>query len=199
MCSIQLIDRMSRNNDLIDNKENRLQEAINYYHQHKGEKGYSIRFVADYFGVCDTTLLRRLAKKTQWRFQDNKNLFDKDMRQKWVEVMKEREGAKKPRSKNVANRLISSAMGIMTEASIIEMLRGDEIEKENKRIMKAEELENRNKRKAERDLRMQENLETKKAAKDEAVKKKEEDTKKKREEQEANKLEADKKKEEKKL
>ena len=67
MCSIQLIDRMSRNNDLIDDKENRLQEAINYYHQHKGEKGYSIRFVADYFGVCDTTLLRRLAKKTQFR------------------------------------------------------------------------------------------------------------------------------------
>ena len=58
---------MSRNNDLIDDKENRLQEAINYYHQHKGEKGYSIRFVADYFGVCDTTLLRRLAKKTQFR------------------------------------------------------------------------------------------------------------------------------------
>ncbi len=67
MCSIQLIDRMSRNNDLIDDKENRLQQAINYYHQHKGEKGYSIRFVADYFGVCDTTLLRRLAKKTQFR------------------------------------------------------------------------------------------------------------------------------------
>ena len=67
MCSIQLIDRMSRNNDLIDDKENRLQEAINYYHQHKGEKGYSIRFVADYFGVCDTTLLRRLANKTQFR------------------------------------------------------------------------------------------------------------------------------------
>ena len=67
MCSIQLIDRMSRNNDLIDDKENRLQEAINYYHQHKGEKEYSIRFVADYFGVCDTTLLRRLAKKTQFR------------------------------------------------------------------------------------------------------------------------------------
>jgi hypothetical protein len=62
MCSIQLIDRMSRNNDLINDKENRLQEAINYYHQLKGEKGYSIRFVADYFGVCDTTLLRRLAK-----------------------------------------------------------------------------------------------------------------------------------------
>ncbi len=45
--------------------------------------------------------------------------------------------------------------------------------------MKAEELENRNKRKAERDLRIQENLDTKKAAKDEAVKKKEEDTKRK--------------------
>jgi hypothetical protein len=56
MCSIQLIDRMSRNNDLIDDKENRLQEAINYYHQQQLEK----------------------------RFQDNKNLFDKDMRLKWV-------------------------------------------------------------------------------------------------------------------
>ena len=33
----------------------------------KVKKGYSIRFVADYFGVCDTTLLRRLAKKTQFR------------------------------------------------------------------------------------------------------------------------------------
>ena len=114
--------------------------------------------------------------------------------------MKEREGAKKLRSKHGAkNRQISSAMGIMKRASIIEMLRGEEIEKENKRKMKAEELENRNKRKAERDIRIQENLETKKAAKDEAVKKKEEDTKKKREEQEAKKLEADKKKEEKKL
>ena len=47
---------MSRNNDLIDDKENRLQEAINYYHQQQLEK----------------------------RFQDNKNLFDKDMRLKWV-------------------------------------------------------------------------------------------------------------------
>ena len=33
----------------------------------KVKKGYTIRFVADYFGVCDTTLLRRLAKKTQFR------------------------------------------------------------------------------------------------------------------------------------
>ena len=72
------------------------------------------------------------------------------MRQKWVEVMKEREGAKKPRSKHGANRQISSAMGIMTEASIIEMLRGEEIEKENKQKIKAEELENRNKRKTEK-------------------------------------------------
>ncbi len=55
MCSIQLIDRMSRNNDLIDVKENRLQEAF-YYYQQQLEK----------------------------RFQDNKKLFDKDMRQKWV-------------------------------------------------------------------------------------------------------------------
>jgi hypothetical protein len=33
------------------------------------------------------------------------------------------------------------AMGIMKEASIIEMLRGEEIEKENERKMKAEELD----------------------------------------------------------
>jgi hypothetical protein len=70
---------------------------------------------------------------------------------------------KRKTSKHGANRQISSAMGIMTEASIIEMLRLEEIEKENKRKMKAEELENRNKRKAERDLRIQENLDTKKS------------------------------------
>ncbi len=53
---------MCRKNNQIDDTENRLQEAIN--HQHKGQKEYSVRFVADFFGVCDTTLLRRLANKT---------------------------------------------------------------------------------------------------------------------------------------
>ena len=55
---------MCRKNNQIDDKENRLQEAINNYHQYKGQKEYSVRFVADFFGVCDTTLVRRLDNKT---------------------------------------------------------------------------------------------------------------------------------------
>jgi len=130
------------------------------------------------------------------RMQESRISFDQDMRQKWIDVMKEREGTKKSKKKG-ASRQISSAMGNMTESSILEMLRAEEVEKEDKMKKKAEGLENRNKRKAEREIKQQESQETKKAAKeakdaakDEANRKKDEATKKKKEE-------ADKKKEEK--
>jgi len=177
---------MSRNNDLIDDKENRLQKAINYYHQHKGEKGYSIRFVADYFGVCDTTLLRRLAKKTQFRKGRPPALF------------KELEDL-------LAETIIHLAeMGFgMAKFEVFEMMQ-HHLEtnpdlKKNTRILNLarnglmvicigiqtypleHQLMCRHREPLLPTLSQLISLETKKAAKDEAVKKKEEDTKKKRE------------------
>ena len=76
MFCIQLINRMSRKNDLSDDKENRLQEAINYYEMDKLLRSNNQVMYSN------NRLLEELMSFEK-RFQDNKNLFDKDMRQKW--------------------------------------------------------------------------------------------------------------------
>ena len=67
---------MSRKNDLSDDKENRLQEAINYYEMDKLLRSNNQVMYSN------NRLLEELMSFEK-RFQDNKNLFDKDMRQKW--------------------------------------------------------------------------------------------------------------------
>ncbi len=67
---------MSSKNDLIDDKENRLQEAINYYEMDKLLRSNNQVMYSN------NRLLEELMSFEK-RFQDNKNLFDKDMRQKW--------------------------------------------------------------------------------------------------------------------
>ena len=67
---------MSSKNDLSDDKENRLQEAINYYEMDKLLRSNNQVMYSN------NRLLEELMSFEK-RFQDNKNLFDKDMRQKW--------------------------------------------------------------------------------------------------------------------
>ena len=47
-----------------------MQEEINNYHQYKGQKEYSVRFVAGFFGGCDT-------KSNDMFFQMVKDCYDK--------------------------------------------------------------------------------------------------------------------------
>jgi hypothetical protein len=117
--------------------------------------------------------------------------------------MKEREVVKKVMRSKSSSRKVSSAMGIMTEIEIVQMLQKEENEKKDKLKQKEENIENKKKRKAEKDLEFQQTQEAKakKKIEDEERKKEEqlkkaEETQKKKEASQQKKEENQKKKEE---